>query len=346
MPTLRDMQLPFTPNRFKSLYTYLSSNKKCPFSENELFLIVLFVNQAGQQQTAVYREALQYRETTPGSSGNNKESVSSAEGDSISFNYSSSTHTGDEHTHTLTRAASEPSDSYRPPPTAPERLPASTLTAPPPSHQLPPPTSSKVSESKMILYQGYITSIHVLQEKRTTGPAPAPAPAPPVVILDTSSSTATPPVQGFTFGFEVNEDLLKEKEESLVGQDSNGDKGAVIPQSQNSDNDNIMMKNLLSLTSKSQDNDSNRSSEPLKSEAEEEEEEEVEDEGGELEKDKGVRLDLSRFHEEDIDIKKFNYDVILGFVSKGMSHIHYKQPKLMTLKFPSLPFFAFQLGRW
>ena len=192
----------------------------------------------------------------------------------------------------------------------------------------------------MILYQGYITSHHVLQEKRTTGPSLAPAP--PVVILDTSSSTTTPPVQGFTFGFEVNEDLLKEKEESLVGQDSNGDKGAVIPQSQNSDNDNIMMKNLLSLTSKSQDNDSNRSSEPLKSEAEEEEEEE----GGELEKDKGVRLDLSRFHEEDIDIKKFNYDVILGFVSKGMSHIHYKQPKLMTLKFPSLPFFAFQLGRW
>ena len=156
-------------------------------------------------------------------------------------------------------------------------------------------------------------------------------------------------MQGFTFGFEVNEDLLKEKEEveeeeSLVGQDSNGDKGAVIPQSQNSDTDNIMMKNLLSLTSKSQDNDSNRSSEPLKSEAEEEEEKE--EEGGELEKDKGVCLDLSRFHEEDIDIKKFNYDVILGFVSKGMSHIHYKQPKLMTLKFPSLTSFAFQPGRW
>ena len=114
----------------------------------------------------------------------------------------------------------------------------------------------------------------------------------------------------------------------------------------NSDNDNIMMKNLLSLTSKSQDNDSNRSSEPLKSEAEEEEEEEKEEEGGELEKDKGVCLDLSRFHEEDIDIKKFNYDVILGFVSKGMSHIHYKQPKLMTVKFPFLPFYVFQPGRW
>ena len=202
-----------------------------------------------------------------------------------------------------------------------------------------------MSESKMILYQGYIISIHVLQEKRTTGPSPAPASAPPVVILDTSSSTATPPVQGFTFGFEVNEDLLKEKEEeSLVGQDSNGDKGAVIPQSQNSDNDNIMMKNLHSLTSKSQDNDSNRSSEPLKSEAEVEEEveEEEEEDEGELEKDKGVCLDLSRFHEEDIDIKKFNYDVILGFVSKGMSHIHYKQPKLMS--FLAYLFLHFSLG--
>ena len=73
--------------------------------------------------------------------------------------------------------------------------------------------------------------------------------------------------------------------------------------------------------------------------------EEEEEEGGELEKDKGVRLDLSRFHEEDIDIKKFNYDVILGFVSKGMSHIHYKQPKLMTLKFPYLTFVLhFSLG--
>jgi len=48
----------------------------------------------------------------------------------------------------------------------------------------------------------------------------------------------------------------------------------------------------------------------------------VEDEGGELEKDKGVCLDLSRFHEEDIDIKKFNYDVILGFVSKAWEMVN------------------------
>ena len=132
-------------------------------------------------------------------------------------------------------------------------------------------------------------------------------------------------MQGFTFGFEVNEDLLKEnvgeekEEERLLDQDSNGDTGAVIPQNSVKENDNVMMKNLLSLTSKSQDNYSNRSSEPLKSETEEEEVEEelVEEEIVELRKEKGICLDFSGFHEEEIDVNKFNYDVILGFVSKG-----------------------------
>ena len=167
-------------------------------------------------------------------------------------------------------------------------------------------------------------------------PAPAPpaSSAPPVVILDTTSTTVSPPVQGFTFGFEVNEDLLKEKvgeekeeeeEERLLDQDSNGDTGAVIPLNSVKDNDNVMMKNLLSLTSKSQENDSNRSSEPLKSETEDEVEEErvnsgleVEEKNRELRKDKGICLDFSSFPEEEIDVNKFNYDVILGFVSKGM----------------------------
>ena len=121
--------------------------------------------------------------------------------------------------------------------------------------------------------------------------------------------------------------MLKENEEErLLDQDSNGDTGAVIPQNSVKDNDNVMMKNLLSLTSKSQDNDSNRSSEPLKSETEDEVEEEMvnsgldeeeEEEGRELRKDKGICLDFSSFHEEEIDVNKFNYDVILGFVSKG-----------------------------
>jgi hypothetical protein len=271
----------------------------------------LYTQQAGQQQTAVYREALQCRETTPASSGNNKESVSSAEGDSISFHYSStSAHTGpdEHHAHTLTRAASEPSDSYRPPLTAPERSPL--LPAAPPSQQLQSPPSSK--------------------ERRTA--APPTSSAPPVVILDTTSTTVSPPVQGFTFGFEVNEDLLKEnvgeeKEERLLDQDSNGDTGAVIPQNSVKDNDNVMMKNLLSLTSKSQDNDSNRSSEPLKSETEDEVEEEEEEERAceekrELRKDKGICLDFSTFHEEEIDVNKFNYDVILGFVSKAWEMVN------------------------
>ena len=130
-------------------YTFYS-RRKC------LFLIPPTLSrQAGQQQTAVYREALQCRETTP-ASGNNKESVSSAEGDSISFHYSStSAHTGpdEHHTHTLTRAASEPSDSYRPPLTAPERSPlpaperSPLVPAAPPSHQLQSPPSSKVKHN-------------------------------------------------------------------------------------------------------------------------------------------------------------------------------------------------------
>ena len=140
-------------------------------------------------------------------------------------------------------------------------------------------------------------------------------------------------MQGFTFGFEVNEDLLKEnvgeekEEERLLDTDSNGDNGAVTPQNSVKDNDNVMMKNLLSLTSKSQDNDSNRSSEPLKSESEDEVEEDrgnsgLQEEERGLRKDKGICLDFSSFHEEEIDVNKFNYDVILGFVRKGLPKIN------------------------
>merc|ERR1719206_443278 len=44
----------------------------------------LYTQQAGQQQHAVYREQLQFRDTTP---SNTKESVSSTEGESMSFSY-------------------------------------------------------------------------------------------------------------------------------------------------------------------------------------------------------------------------------------------------------------------
>ena len=150
MPTLRAMLLPFTPSRFQSstIFLIFSGIRIIPHSPNS--------HQAGQQQTAVYREALQCRETTPPSNGNNKESVSSAEGDSISFHYSStSAHTGpdEHHAHTLTRAASEPSDSYRPPLTAPERSPlpaperSPIVPAVPASQQLQSPPSSKVKRN-------------------------------------------------------------------------------------------------------------------------------------------------------------------------------------------------------
>ena len=200
------------------------------------------------------------------------------------------------------------------------------------------PETSLISKTPPHFQKHHLHITLLQQERRTAGTSPAPPPAstaPPVVILDTTTSTASPPVQGFTFGFEVNEDLLKEnvgeekeeveeeeKERLLENQDSNGDSGAVIPQNSLKDNDNVMMKNLLSLTSKSQDNDSNRSSEPLKSESEDEVEEErvnsgLQEEERGLRKDKGICLDFSSFHEEEIDVNKFNYDVILGFVSKG-----------------------------
>ena len=69
----------------------------------------LYTQQAGQQQTAVYREQLQHRESTPGAKvalshwiqlnnlkSSSQESVSSTEGDSLSFHYS-----GQEEGHSL-----------------------------------------------------------------------------------------------------------------------------------------------------------------------------------------------------------------------------------------------------
>jgi len=55
---------------------------------------------------------------------------------------------------------------------------------------------------------------------------------------------------------------------------------------------------------------------------EEEEEERACEEKRELRKDKGICLDFSTFHEEEIDVNKFNYDVILGFVSKAWEMVN------------------------
>ena len=89
---------------------------------------------------------------------------------------------------------------------------------------------------------------------------------------------------------------------------------------QNNIDDNVMMKNLLSLTKKSQNN-SDKSSELVKEDSSIDEEDcDVSVEG------RGVILDLSNVPEENIDLNKFNYDVILGFVSKGNSLVTYVIP--------------------
>jgi len=248
----------------------------------------LYTQQAGQQQTAVYREQLQYRDSTP---AHTKESVSSTEGDCISFHYSGQDTEG---THSQTRAASEPSDSYRPPV--------------PPSHHIQSHFPSKVETPRPV-----------------TRAAPLSLPdrcLPPVVILDARSS----PVQGgFTFGFEVNEDLLAMSEEveetAVVAVLSPGDTIAHDDKSieesngvnvinQNNIDDNVMMKNLLSLTKKSQNN-SDKSSELVK------EDSSFDEEDCDVPVEEREVLDLSNVPEENIDLNKFNYDVILGFVSKA-----------------------------
>jgi hypothetical protein len=139
---------------------------------------------------------------------------------------------------------------------------------------------------------------------------------------------------GFTFGFEVNEDLLamgEEVEETtvvsmLTPQDTLAHDDKSIDESndinvinQNNIDDNVMMKNLLSLTNKSQ-NHVDKLSELVKEDSSNEDEdfdvivEAVEEPGV---KGQGIIYDFSNVPEENLDLNKFNYDVILGFVSKA-----------------------------
>jgi hypothetical protein len=88
---------------------------------------------------------------------------------------------------------------------------------------------------------------------------------------------------------------------------------------QNNIDDNVMMKNLLSLTNKSQ-NHVDKLSELVKEDSSNEDEdfdvivEAVEEPGV---KGQGIIYDFSNVPEEILDLNKFNYDVILGFVSKA-----------------------------
>jgi len=197
----------------------------------------LYTQQAGQQQHAVYREQLQFRDTTP---SNTKESVSSTEGDSMSFSYCppdldstfppvpTPPHPIPGYTVSivspphgpLARAASEPSDSmYHV--EAESNHTNSCLDVKPnnASHvnSNPPPPSPKVEEqitenrnseehnpgsksAKSSQSNVKQSSTEVKQNSIETS-------MPPVVILNSSRDNLETE-GGFTFGFEVNESLL------------------------------------------------------------------------------------------------------------------------------------------
>jgi len=198
----------------------------------------LYTQQAGQQQHAVYREQLQFRDTTP---SNTKESVSSTEGDSLSFSYCppdldstfppvQSSHPIPGYTMSivsphghLARAASEPSDSVyhvelennntnsfldvKPNNTSHEK-----------SNSAPKVTEEKITEnknsdehnpgSKVTKSSGSIFKSSVeVKSSAEVKQSSLEANLPPVVILNSSQDNLETE-GGFTFGFEVNESLL------------------------------------------------------------------------------------------------------------------------------------------
>lgn len=222
----------------------------------------LYTQQAGQQQTAVYREQLQHRESEPGPGppASWPGHPASPGEDGLSFHYS--TEEAPPPPGPPPRAASEPSDPRRPPA--------------PPAGGLP-------------LHQ------------------------------DGASSR---PGGAITFGFEVNEDLLAmtEEIEESEAQDSlahcndtsiEESNGGGAGGCQNTNDDNVMMKNLLSLTNNSRDNMVVCSEEAPGSEG-----------------PPGLAMDFSRVQREEVgrreevDVRKFNYDVILGFVSKAWDRVN------------------------
>ena len=141
---------------------------------------------------------------------------------------------------------------------------------------------------------------------------------------------------------EVSEDTMVTSNDTLA---RNGDKS--IEQSngvnvinQNNIDDNVMMKNLLSLTKqKSQVNNNSvdRHSEEVKvdgevlEEGDDEEDFDVVVESEEGQCRPGVLLDFSRIPQEELDVRKFNYDVILGFVSKGKLHTLHSLHSVLAL---------------
>jgi len=197
----------------------------------------LYTQQAGQQQHAVYREQLQFRDSTP---SNTKESVSSTEGDSMSFSYcppdldatfppvptpphplpgyamsvmSAATHGHGGHP---ARAASEPSDSvYH---VEPESSNAKSVNevksnnASQESSNPPPKMEENITESKNRTDHNPGSKVTKSFQSRKPGSSEVKQASPeinlpPVVILN-SSRDSLENEGGFTFGFEVNESLL------------------------------------------------------------------------------------------------------------------------------------------
>eukprot|EP00092_Neocalanus_flemingeri_P028707 GFUD01031168.1.p1 GENE.GFUD01031168.1~~GFUD01031168.1.p1 ORF type:complete len:1328 (+),score=372.05 GFUD01031168.1:241-4224(+) len=194
----------------------------------------LYTQQAGQQQHAVYREQLQFRDTTP---SNTKESVSSTEGDSMSFSYCppdlDSTFppvpppphpipgytvsiVSPPHGH-LARAASEPSDSvYH---VEPENnntnsfLDVKTNNASHDNSNPAPKLEEKITENKISEEHNPGSKVAKSSQstiKQSSAEVKQSSPEvnlPPVVILNSSRDNLETE-GGFTFGFEVNESLL------------------------------------------------------------------------------------------------------------------------------------------
>jgi hypothetical protein len=194
----------------------------------------LYTQQAGQQQHAVYREQLQFRDTTP---SNTKESVSSTEGDSMSFSYCppdldttfplvpTPPHPIPGYTVSivspplgqLARAASEPSDSvYH---VEPENnntnsfVEAKSNNASQDNSNPPPKSEDKITENKNS--EDYNPGSKVARSSQSNikpsstevKPCSLEINLPPVVILNSSRDNLETE-GGFTFGFEVNESLL------------------------------------------------------------------------------------------------------------------------------------------
>jgi len=194
----------------------------------------LYTQQAGQQRHAVYREQLQFRDTTP---SNTKESVSSTEGDSMSFSYCppdlDSTFppvptpphpipgytvsiVSPPHGH-LARAASEPSDSvYH---VEPENnntnsfIEVKSNNASQENSNLPPKMEDKITENKNSEDHNPGSKVARSSQsniKPSSTEVKQSSPEinlPPVVILNSSRDNLETE-GGFTFGFEVNESLL------------------------------------------------------------------------------------------------------------------------------------------